>query len=282
MFRCTIPEGPEILLSKDAIKPLLINQKVTQIKIGEKSRYRRKPLKGLVEFQKAIDESLVISNVETRGKFMYWSFSNDWFMFCGFGMSGQWSPNPGEHCCIEVKMIGSDGAASSLYFDDPRHFGNIQFVKGERELLNKLDELGWDPLYHGYTEAFCNFIYQKCQRKDKPIGQLLMDQAIFSGVGNYIRAEVLYEMKMSPWRKSKDLSKADVLSLCQTIIKVMTDSYQHQGATILTYKDPYGSRGKYSDGFKVYRQSTDPLGNQVITEETPDGRTIHWCPAVQV
>ncbi|CAM6003615.1 unnamed protein product [Sphagnum balticum] len=40
----------------------------------------------------------------------------------------------------------------------------------------------------------------------------------------------------------------------------MKDSYAHQGATILTYKDAYGAEGKYSSCFKVYGKERDPLG----------------------
>jgi formamidopyrimidine-DNA glycosylase len=66
------------------------------------------------------------------------------------------------------------------------------------------------------------------------------------------------------------------------LVDVMKESYKYQGATILTYKDAYGAEGKYSSCFKVYGQKTDPLGNKIVTEETPDKRTIHWCPTIQV
>jgi formamidopyrimidine-DNA glycosylase len=119
-------------------------------------------------------------------------------------------------------------------------------------------------------------------KSNKPIGQLLMDQSLFAGVGNYIRAEALYQAKMSPWRLGNQLTEDDLKALYEAIVSVMKESYDHQGATILTYKNAYGEEGKHSSYFKVYGQSKDPLGNIIKKEDTPDKRTIHWCPAVQV
>ena len=56
---------------------------------------------------------------------------------------------------------------------------------------------------------------------------------------------------------------------------------QYQGATISTYATVFGEEGKYSSCFKVYGQKNDPIGNPIQKDVTPEGRTIHWCPAVQ-
>jgi formamidopyrimidine-DNA glycosylase len=109
-----------------------------------------------------------------------------------------------------------------------------------------------------------------------------MDQSIFSGVGNYIRAEALYLAKLAPKRLANSLSKDEINLLCQSIVEVMETSYKYQGATLLTYKDSYGNEGKYSSLFKVYGRKTDDLGNKIIKETSSEGRTIHWCPAIQI
>ena len=107
-----------------------------------------------------------------------------------------------------------------------------------------------------------------------------MDQGIFAGVGNYIRAEALYLSKLSPFRPASKLSEDEVHNLCQHIVDVMEESYKYQGATIQTYKTAYGEEGRYSSLFKVYGQKSDPLGNKIIKQDS-GGRTIHWCPSIQ-
>jgi formamidopyrimidine-DNA glycosylase len=213
---------------------------------------------------------------------MYWTFSNGWYLLNTFGMTGQWSPAKGKHSCFGIRHGKSQILDNQhIYFNDPRHFGTIKFTNNKKYLYDKLNELGWDPLADGISDSNINWIKNKLSNSKKNIGVLLMDQGLFCGVGNYIRAESLYRSKISPWCLACNLTNEEIVNLCQSVVYVMQESYDHQGATILTYKDAYGAEGKYSGCFKVYGKKEDPLGRKVIKEKTPDGRTIHWCPEIQ-
>lgn len=279
------------MLSAETIRPLVEGKQVGLITMGDKSRYAFTLPDGLGDFLNSfreiknntiiVNECKVVS-VKTHGKFMYWEFSNGWYLMCTFGMTGQWSPKAGKHMCLDIRLHDYQGGfgISNIYFNDPRHFGTIKFVQGKDQLNSKLNELGWDPLQGDLTK-YSAWLTGKLSKTSKPIGQVLMDQSLFSGVGNYIRAEALYLAKMSPWRPANHISKDDALMLFQKCIDVMQESYQHQGATIQTYKTVYGEEGRYSSCFKVYGKKVDSLGNQIIKEDTPDKRTIHWCPSIQ-
>lgn len=275
-----MPEGVEVRLSADLTRPLLVGKNIINAFPTKNGRYSTYPLSGFNSFIETIKQMPVkILGVDNKGKFMYWSFSNDWYMFSTFGMTGQWSPQEGKHSCFGFYLGDSPDSFETMYFNDPRHFGTIKFVQGKSHLNKKLEELGWDPFKSDYLD-YKSFIKKKIYN-NKPIGQLLMNQAIFAGVGNYIRAEALYLSSISPWRLGSSLSEPEIDLLCNSIVQVMQESYQHQGATINTYKTSYGEDGKYSSIFKVYGQNTDSLGNKIVRETTPDGRTIHWCPAIQ-
>lgn len=279
-----MPEGIEVKLSVDLIKPIVHNKRVLWSDTFATSRYSVEDPEGLKEFRASLTplkEPVYIIDVQSRGKFMYWTFSNEFYMMCTFGMTGQWSPIQGKHPCTSLKY--QDGEEDKLiFFNDPRHFGTIKFVDSFAKLNAKRSELGWDPLQDGIHEKWLNHLFNnKISKTSKPIGQVLMDQSLFAGVGNYIRAEALYLAQMSPWRPSNIIKREEFLSLCQVLVDVMNESYKHQGATILTYKDAYGAEGKYSSCFKVYGKKQDPLGNQIVKEDTPDKRTIHWCPTIQ-
>ncbi len=291
MFRCAVPEGAEVKLSADTIKPLVINHIISNVIIGETSKYSKEQPEGFNNFLNCIRSNdgsnivfvngVKVTDVSVHGKFMYWAFSNDWYMFCGFGMTGQWSTEHGKHVCLQLKLIPEEfDSAKLIYFNDPRHFGTIKFVESKAKLQEKLNELGWDPLQHDLTK-YEPWLKSKLRLSNKNIGELLLDQSLFSGVGNYIRAEALYLSKISPWRKGSSLSDNEINLLCQSIVEVMTDSYNHQGATIQTYKTVLGAEGKFADKFKVYGKKADPLGNKILKEEMPKGRAIHWCPNLQ-
>jgi len=266
-----MPEGVEVKISAELIKPLVIG-KTTEI-FCLYGRYGKKNPEGFNN----LPRKLKVLDVNTKGKFMYWTFEDDWYMYCTFGMSGQWSPTQGKHPAFGIVFSDS----SEVFFNDPRHFGTIKFVHGKENLMAKLRELGWDPLVRS-AEEYDAFVHDRIHTSIKPIGDLLMDQGVFAGVGNYIRAEALYLAKISPHRRCYTLTADDIDRLQQALVDVMKESYQHQGATILTYKDAYGAEGKYSSCFKVYGQKNDPLGNKIKKETMPGGRTIHWSPAVQI
>lgn len=276
-----MPESVEVKISTELTRPLVINKRITNIQLGSSGRYKNDNPEGFEELQKLLQSPVKILDVKNRGKFMYWSFNNDWHMFVTFGMTGQWSPTAGKHVCLEIELVDDNNTKTYMYFNDPRHFGTIKFIKGTDKLKEKLNSLGWDPLSGMSLDKWLNWIHSQVVKSNKPIGQILLDQSIYSGTGNYIRCEALYEAQISPWRSGKEFTKQDTEILCKAIANVMDESYKYQGATIQTYKDAYGNEGKYSSKFKVYGQKTDPNGHPIIKETTPEGRTIHWCPNIQ-
>jgi formamidopyrimidine-DNA glycosylase len=221
-----------------------------------------------------------VKSVNTKGKFMWWAFQRDrhdaYWLMNTFGMSGQWGAKVGKHPCFKFGF--SDDTA--IYFNDPRHFGTLKFVNDFQIVQDKLDSLGWDPFQIDVAMGI-NMVKDVLAATDKPIAQVLMDQGVFAGVGNYIKCECLYACAISPWKPCNALSNKEVQKLCYAIKEVMDTSYQHQGATILTYETPYGEEGRYSSVFKVYGKKTDPQGRKIIRETTPDKRTTHWCPDIQ-
>lgn len=279
-----MPEGPEVKLSADLIRPLIVNRPIISLRVTPNSRYASSlpdGMKGFMDDVSSRPAPTTITEVDVKGKFMYWKFSNGWCMMNSFGMSGQWSPKEGKHPCFEMTFATQTAFEDQIFFNDPRHFGSIKFVNSEKELDKKLEELGWDPLSLPLDKHLRWLTFQLGKSK-KPIAELLMDQGLFSGVGNYIRAEALYACKLSPWRPANQLTKDEVETLCKAIVTVMEESYKHQGATIHTYKTVYGDEGKYATKFKVYGQKKDPLGNKIVKQQTADKRTIHWCPDIQI
>lgn len=280
-MRCNIPEGVELKISCEHLVKNLKDKYLTNCFALQSGRYKNKNPEGLNEFMSSLDNNKVkINNINVKGKLMYWTFSNGWTMLCTYGMTAQWSKYKTKHTAFAITYSENkeDLDIKEFYFNDIRHFGTIKFINSNQELTKKLNKLGWDPLSNKNVPK--NFIIKKINN-DKCIGSLLMDQSIFAGVGNYIRAEALYRSKISPWKRGCSLNNIEIENLCSEIIKVMEESYQSQGASIYTYVNVDGDSGNYIDFFKVYNKNKDPEGNLVVRETTPEGRTIHWVPAIQ-
>lgn len=197
-------------------------------------------------------------------------------MFSTYGMSGGWEVNRSKHTAFSV--VASDHI--NLFFNDQRRFGTLKFVRGKKELEKKLATLGPCVLNDEITrETF----EKKLLRKSKaPICEALMDQSCVSGVGNYLRAEILYASRLNPWKKVDELVVEEWDLLYKETLHLTLQSYRSQGATIYTWKNVDGQQGHTQFEFKVYGLKSDSHGRQVLREEDSSKRTIHWCPEVQL
>ena len=150
-----------------------------------------------------------------------------------------------------------------------RNFGTIKFDNSEKNIENKLKTLGEDPLNtklkskDQIDEYIKNLKKQRNHKKN--IGEILLNQKLISGVGNYIRAMALYDAKISPYRELKDMSDMDIKRLYENISKIMKKSYNKQKRSGLhTYK------------LYVYRQKQSPKGKVITVSEMPKGRSMYW------
>lgn len=267
---------------------------ITRFELAPTSRYGKTPPVGFDEFQAALswEKALRIESIDVKGKFMHWTLGFDdpdvtdnhgnpikTWLHCTYGMSGQWVFDQDvKHPVVTFTL--DDG--SKVTFNDPRHFGTLKYVYDPIEHENKLASIGPDMFdLYAKVGGSGDFIKRlQCYPK-KTLAEVLMNQSIVSGVGNYIKAESLYSAKLSPHRFVEDVSEEELDELFYCIATVMTDSYNSGGASIRTYKNPDGASGEYTFTLKVYGKATDPDGNPVIREETLDGRTTHWVPEIQ-
>ena len=270
-----MPEGPEVKRIVDQMS-VHLGRQIAQIDFLS-GRYTKKEPDGFSEFQKEMkSESLIIQEVRCKGKFIYFTTNTDWTIWNTLGMSGGWSPNQ-DHNHARVKFTFSDDFM--ICFNDTRNFGTLKFVNSKEGLKKKLDSLGLDVLDE--VVPFEKFHGRLMHHKMKTLPEILMDQKLFSGIGNYIKAEALYLAKLSPHRKAYTLSDAEVELLRRAVHSIIRESYRSGGSTLRTYSDFNGTPGTFADRFMVYGQKKDPEGNPVIKEQTKDKRTTHWVPRIQ-
>lgn len=280
------PEGPEVRRSADYLNRLLSQRRIVEVSVRG-GRYASSPPQGFDEFQKELlKPQLTITGVDCKGKFLYWKVHPDWYVWCTYGMSGQWNESPSDHTAIAIlhrtTRVGVlEDCIPGIYFNDPRHYGTVKFVKdpGGVKTKKKLDSLGPDMLSDPPNQE--TFDLRLMKRAKKTIAEALMDQSVISGVGNYIKAEALYLSEISPHRIVMMLKEGERKQLREQIINVMKASYSTGGATFRTYRNVDGSRGEAARRFVIYNNKTDPMGNPVVKEETKDGRTTHWVPSIQ-
>jgi len=103
------------------------------------------------------------------------------------------------------------------------------------------------------------------------IGDVLLDQAIFSGVGNIIKNEVLFLVKKKPTTIIKDMSNAFLQKVIKTAQTFSHQFYEWRKQFIL------------KKNYRIYRKSLCPIcGEKVCRKKTGRRERISFfCPKCQ-
>ena len=267
-----MPEGPEVKLNTDFLNKQLLGKLISEIKILSGRYVRHGPFAG---YEKMKRRFLVVSEVACKGKFIYFKFQDGSSMWSTLGMSASWQKMSTKHSRLHIRT----NYGNQVFFNDIRNFGTLKYVETEKELQDKLNSLGPDVL-NSYVDS--ELFQERLDKKPKwSIAKALMNQTVLSGIGNYLKAEILYASKISPHRLCKDLTKEEINLLAEKSYEITNASYRTGGATIMTYRDENNEKGLYSRRFMVYNHKTDPKGNKVIKETTTDKRSTYWVPEIQ-
>ena len=106
----------------------------------------------------------------------------------------------------------------------------------------------------------------------------MMDQNYFPGVGNYIKSESLFESKIHPEEKWKNLNNENIVRLIRNTQKIMLSSYESGGAELKDFKNPF-KKSKFK--LKIYGKKYTPDNNLIINKKTSDQRKTWICLKTQ-
>lgn len=295
-----MPEIKEIQKFADFIKLKLKNENVLDIKILNGRYKKHGPFENYDKIKKSLPLKLL--NIKTKGKLLYMIFQDDFYMFNALGLNGGWCylkngtnnyefsenlddyslhfsdekiksyiKNALNHLNIEFKT-----KSGSLYYFDVLSFGSLKVIQGEDELNNKLNKIGPDIIDKNTNLELFKTQIKKKINLDKEIGIVLMNQKIISGIGNYLRADILYLSKINPFRKVNKLSDIEIEDIFNNC-KILTLNDFKKLKKII--KLPLGNRL-----FLIYNQDKDIYGNIVVKKELYEGsqkRFIYYVPKIQ-
>src|SRR6202021_673023 len=117
--------------------------------------------------------------------------------------------------------------------------------------------LGADPL-DPYAAPAPGIAY--IRKPNPPIAALLMDQTVFSGIGNIYRAELLYRARQNPFARGKDVSEKTLNALWRDAVKLMPDGMVDRRIVTTRAKDrphPKGTAQHHGVHY-VYRRHGHP------------------------
>lgn len=153
------------------------------------------------------------------------------------------------------------------------------------EVAATLAKLGPDPLVDGVAEGEERFT-AVVRRKPTPIGLLLMDQTVVSGIGNVYRAELLYRARLNPHTPGRDVPEDVVRGLWRDWARLLSIGVETGQMMTMDDLDPDAYRAAMAsrdDRHWVYHRAGLPCrvcGTSIVVEEVAT-RKLYWCPSCQ-
>ncbi|MBD8102662.1 MULTISPECIES: Fpg/Nei family DNA glycosylase [Plantibacter] len=148
-----------------------------------------------------------------------------------------------------------------------------------------IDRLGPDPLLDPSAEAGERFV-SRAHRKGSPIGLLLMDQQIISGIGNVYRAELLFRARLDPHRTGKTVPVETLREIWldwTRLLAIGVETGQMMTMDDLSAADYRLAMANRADRHWVYKREGLPCrvcGTNILLEEM-GARKLYWCPNCQ-
>ncbi len=218
------------------------------------------------------------------GKHLFVEFSGERFIHVHLGLIGKFDLYDGLPPAVTTGQVRLRLANATTYADLRGATQCDLIGTAKRDAI--LAQLGEDPLR---ADADPERAWARISRSHRPIGDLLMDQAVVAGVGNVYRAEILFRHRMHPLRPGNTLRRTQFLAMWTDLVELM--EYGVRTGRIDTVRPEHtpeamGRPPRTDDhGGEVYvyrRHGLDCLvcGARIRTDVLV-GRNLFWCPRCQ-
>lgn len=153
--------------------------------------------------------------------------------------------------------------------------------------------LGPDPLR---TDADPAAAFARIRRSKRPIGELLMDQAVLAGIGNVYRSELLHRLALDPATPGRDVPDLYLKSLWNDLTTLMPlgvatgriltrqeDVEAAQELLAVKRRPPGRQIAVARPTYEVYRRTGLPCRRcgTAVSTALAAGRNLFWCGGCQ-
>lgn len=216
-----MPEGPEIKQAANRIAKAIEGKVCDEIFFA---------FDHLQHFEDEFLGKEIIS-VKPRGKALLIRFENDLTIYSHNQLYGRWViRNRGNFPKTnrQLRLAIHNQKKSALLYSA----SDIEVLTND-EIANHpfLSNLGPDILDEETDVALIRERLRDPKYERRRLGHLLLDQKWLSGLGNYLRSEILFVAKLPYDIRPKDLTKPESAKLAKIIHKLTVQAYETRGIT---------------------------------------------------
>jgi endonuclease VIII len=265
-----MPEGHSVHRTANKFSELFVGSKL--IISSPQGRFAEQAT--LVSGRKLIESSAI-------GKQLFLGFDNKLTIRVHLGIYGKWnfynvSLSKAPEVWGQVRArFGSNTASADL------RGPTVCEVVDAEDVLQVLKRLGPDPLRPDPSGKEGLRFVSKVRGSAVPIGALLMNQAVISGIGNVYRAELLFRAGISPHKVGNKVSEQDLLAIWDDAVALMKIGVKT--GMMLTREGFLKARVLVVERYNVYKREGLPCRScgKKVKLELFNGRKLYWCNTCQ-
>ncbi|WP_412061808.1 DNA-formamidopyrimidine glycosylase family protein [Rubrivirga sp. IMCC45206] len=223
-----MPEGPEVQRSADLLHDALAGHTIRAF--GARTKVAR----AWLEEHPDAFVGKAVERVWAHGKHLVGQVEGDLFFHSHYLMWGRWqvvAPDADEVATRDRReraRIVTDDAAALLY-------SAPKFTVGRGDPYDHVPALallGPDVLPEDGPFDADEFLRRLDLQPDREVGSALLDQSVAAGIGNYLRAEILYDCRMDPWRLVGEMDDEERACLAASTARICQQAYREGGQTV--------------------------------------------------
>ncbi|QTF09338.1 endonuclease VIII [Brenneria izadpanahii] len=262
-----MPEGPEIRRAADQLAAAMVGKRLTRVWFA---------FPELKQYEPALIGQKV-ERIVTRGKALLTYFTSGLVLYSHNQLYGVWrvakaGETPETKRDLRVRLETAEQAVL-LYSASDVEMLTVDSLSSHPFL----QRIGPDVLDLTLTPEQVSERLLSARFRRRRFSGLLLDQAFLAGLGNYLRAEILWQAQLAPQHCAQDLSAEQLQTLSRALLDIPRLSYNTRGAA-----DENRHHGAVFS-FKVFHREGEacPRCGRIIEKTTLASRPFFWCPACQ-
>jgi formamidopyrimidine-DNA glycosylase len=246
-----MPELPDVVVYLEALAPRVLGQPLERVRLGSPFLLRS------VEPPVSSVEGRRVVGLRRLGKRLVFALEGDLFLVLHLMVAGRlrWQPveagKPRAAVPKKVGLAAFDFETGTLLLTEasPKKRASLHVVAGEAG-LSPHDRGGLEVL-DATPEAF----QAALAAETHTLKRALTDPRILSGIGNAYSDEILHRARLSPFKRTTDLSEAEsagLLAAAQKVLREWTDRLREEAGEgfpekVTAFRPQMAVHGRYGE-----------------------------------
>ncbi|MEP7202380.1 MAG: DNA-formamidopyrimidine glycosylase family protein [Ilumatobacteraceae bacterium] len=240
---------------------------------------------GRFEADAALVDGVKLKRIEAYGKHLFYFWANGLVGHVHLGLFGRFRVYRTQAGPNSLSKLPEDASTVRMRLTVPGAtidlVGPTACTIGPAEIRDRIvARLGPDPLR---PDADPQQAYDAIVRRAAPIGQLILDQKVISGLGNVYRAEALFLNGINPMRPGNRIDPAEFEDLWATIVQMLERGLDEDRIVTLDRNEfdvPTGITQRGETTYVYHRDVCLICGSPIQTVDL-GGRACYYCPVDQ-